>query len=102
MINLIFSPKITKPTYFLSAVFGSHSKLCRQKRRRLCLCVHAQSCLTRCDPTACIWPGSSVHGISQARILEWVAISFSRIFSRSFTVSSEFVSRARSQPPALA
>ena len=30
-----------------------------------------------CDPMDCSWPGSSVHGISQARILEWVAISFS-------------------------
>ena len=37
-----------------------------------------QSCLTLCDPVACSPPGSSVHGILQARILEWVAISFSR------------------------
>ena len=33
---------------------------------------------TLCDPVACTPPGSSVHGILQARILEWVAISFSR------------------------
>ena len=38
----------------------------------------AQSCPTLCDPVDCILPGSSVHGILQARILEWVAISFSR------------------------
>ena len=38
----------------------------------------AQSCLTLCDPMACSPPGSSVHGVSQARILEWVAISSSR------------------------
>ena len=38
----------------------------------------AQSCLTLCDPMDCSLPGSSVHGISQARILKWVAISFSR------------------------
>ena len=37
-----------------------------------------QSCPTLCDPVDCIPPGSSVHGILQARILEWVAISFSR------------------------
>ena len=37
----------------------------------------AQSCLTLCDSMDCIPPGSSVHGISHARILEWVAISFS-------------------------
>ena len=35
-----------------------------------------QSCLTFCDPMACSLPGSPVHGILQARILEWVAISF--------------------------
>ena len=38
----------------------------------------AQLCLTLCDPVDCSPPGSSVHGILQARILEWVAISFSR------------------------
>ena len=38
----------------------------------------AHSCPTLCDPTDCSLPGSSVHGILQARILEWVAIPFSR------------------------
>ena len=38
----------------------------------------AQSCLTLCNPMDCSPPGSSVHGILQARILEWVAIPFSR------------------------
>ena len=37
-----------------------------------------QSCLTLCDPTDGSPPGSSVPGILQARILEWVAISFSK------------------------
>ena len=37
-----------------------------------------QSCPTFCDPMDCSPPGSSVHGILQARILEWVAISFPR------------------------
>ena len=37
----------------------------------------AQSCLTLSDPMDCSLPGSSVHGISQAKILEWVAISSS-------------------------
>ena len=44
----------------------------------VCVCMHAQSCLTFCNPVDCSPPGSSVHGILQARILEWVAISFSR------------------------
>ena len=42
----------------------------------------AQSCPTLCNPMDCSLPGSSVHGILQARILEWVAISFSRGSSR--------------------
>ena len=37
----------------------------------------AQSCLTLSDPMDCSLPGSSVHGISQARVLEWGAIAFS-------------------------
>ena len=38
-------------------------------------CLVAKSCLTLCDPLYCSLPGSSLHGILQARILEWVAIS---------------------------
>ena len=38
----------------------------------------AQSCLTLWDPMDCSLPGSSVHGILKARVLQWVAISFSR------------------------
>ena len=44
----------------------------------VCCCVCAQSCLTLCDTMDCSLPGSSVHGISQTRILEWAAIFFSR------------------------
>ena len=45
----------------------------RKKEREV-----TQSCLTLCDPMNCSPPGSSVHEIFQARVLEWVAISFSR------------------------
>ena len=38
----------------------------------------AQSCPTLCDPMDCNLPSSSVHGIFQAIVLEWIAISFSR------------------------
>ena len=41
-----------------------------------------QSCLTLCDPMDCSLPGSSVRGIFQAIVLEWIAISFSRGSSR--------------------
>ena len=37
----------------------------------------AQSCPTLCDPMGCSLPGSSIHGIFQAIVLEWIAISFS-------------------------
>ena len=46
-------------------------------------CLVAQLCRTLCNPLDCSLSGSSVHGISQARILEWVAISLSRGTSRS-------------------
>ena len=42
----------------------------------------AQSCPTLCDPTDCSPPGSSVRGILQARVPEWVAIPFSRVSSQ--------------------
>ena len=50
------------------------------KRIDMCwfVCVHAQSCLTLCDTMDCSLPGSSVHGVSQARIPVWVAVSSSR------------------------
>ena len=57
----------------------------------ICLCIYitymyiciwrsevTQSCLTLCDPIDCSLLCSSVHGIFQGRVLEWVAISFSR------------------------
>ena len=44
-----------------------------------CVCAKSlQSFLTGCDPMDCSLPGFSVHRILQARILEWVAISFSK------------------------
>ena len=48
----------------------------------LCCAKSLQSCPTPCDPLDCSPAGSSVHGILEARILEWVSISFSRGFSR--------------------
>ena len=51
----------------------------------MCECVQTQLCLTLCNPTDCSPPGSSVYGILQAKILEWVAISFSRRSSQPGT-----------------
>ena len=44
----------------------------------MCVCVSPQSCFSLRDPTDCSPPGSSVHGVLQARILERIAISFFR------------------------
>ena len=68
----------------------------------------AQLCLTLCNPIDCSPLGSSVHGVFQARILEWVAISFSRgsswprdqtqvscIAGRLFVLSVQFSSVAQ-------
>ena len=61
-----------------------------------------QSCSTRIDPMDCSLPGSSAHGIFQARVLEWVAIAFSNQESAGVTKKmSEQLSQMRN-PDALA
>ena len=61
---------------------------------RACVLV-AQPCPTLCDPTDCSPSGSSVHGILQARTLEWVAIPFSRGSSRPRDRSQVFCTAGR-------
>ena len=77
--------------YFIFLMLKLHFELfsvinCFQKHFKHCIisyffnvfCLVAQSCLTLCNPMDCRLPGFSAHGILQARIMEWVAISFSR------------------------
>ena len=45
-----------------------------------------QSCLTLCDPMDCSLPGSSIHGIFQAKVLEWGAIAFSEVVSNHYWI----------------
>ena len=59
--------------YFLIEMLTMLRELMRLTWREV-----AQSCPTLCDPMGCSLPGSSVHGIFQAIVLEWIAISFSR------------------------
>ena len=56
---------------FSKSVVEEHTLSLKKKESEV-----AQSCLTLCDPLDCSPPGSSVHGIFQTRVLEWVAISF--------------------------
>ena len=58
------------------------------------MCVCAQLCPTLCDPLNCNLPGFSVHGISQARILEWVAIFYIRVSSPTQIEPASLVSPA--------
>ena len=65
---------------FLDCVFGINIK---SRSKIKCTFTISESevdqlCPTLCDPMDCSLPGSSLHGILQARVLEWVAISFSR------------------------
>ena len=73
------SPDVVLPIISYPSQSGTYRNL--QKEESQFLCVHAQSlqsCPTLCSPMDCSPPGSSVHGISQARILEWVAMPSSR------------------------
>ena len=72
-ISLLAKVHLVKAVVFLVVMYG-----CEKDSEN----EVAQSCLTLCDPMDCSLPGSSVHGILQVRILEWVAISFSRGSSR--------------------
>ena len=68
----------------LKAHLTSHSRMSgsrwvtTQSWLLVCIAKLLQSCLTLCDPVDCCPPGFSAHGILQARILEWIAVSSSR------------------------
>ena len=49
----------------------------------------AQSCLTLSDPMDCSLPGSSIHGIFQATVLEWGAIAFSQIYTTIYKIGNQ-------------
>ena len=81
-------PKL-QPVDFFQEVLLSHPPptlmegRCKPKLMEIDIDIEVtQSCPTLCDPMDCSLPGSCVHGIFHARVLEWVAISFSRIFSQ--------------------
>ena len=61
-------------------------RIMRSLQGDCCCCLVAKSCLILCDPVDCSSPDSSVHGVFQARILESVAISFSKGSSLSLII----------------
>ncbi|CAI9171995.1 unnamed protein product [Rangifer tarandus platyrhynchus] len=64
-------------TFRVTQLLNGRARILRRELFPLTRVKVAKSCLTVCDPMDCRLPGSSVHGISQATILEWAAISFS-------------------------
>ena len=73
MRGTYFSKYYASPTYDpREVIYYTHITLLKVKM------LVAQSCVILCHPMNCSLPGSSVHGTLQARILEWVAIPFSR------------------------
>ena len=82
-----------KPLHLCHLIFDKDLKAIQRRRKSLfnkwsweswsCMCVSVtQLCPTLREPVDCSLPVSSVYGIFQARILEWIAISFSRGSSR--------------------
>ena len=65
------SPNVNILSHLLCYIFFICTYCC-------CYCLFTRLCLTLCDPMDCSLAGSSVHKVSQASILEWVAIFFSR------------------------
>ena len=72
IIKMIRVYLLVKVYYFISSTRSLQEYIISLKSEL------TQSCPTLCDPLDCSMPGSSIHWIFQARILEWVAISFSR------------------------
>ena len=77
----LFSPPKTQSRMFLK-IQTLHTQmkipLTISQLSMIDIVLVTQSCSTLCDPMDCTWPGSSVHWILQAGILEWVTIPFSR------------------------
>ena len=69
-VNIPVITNVDNPTYLIGVTLACIERQFHAK------CSVAKLCLTLCDPMDCSPPGSSVHGIFQARILEWVSISY--------------------------
>ena len=79
VLSFFFCHVLTAPWSLVVVLFLVHSFFTKSKSLiYVCVCSVARSCLAICYPMDHSPPGSSAHGIFQARILEWIAIAFSR------------------------
>ena len=77
-VDSLLTEPLGKPLFPVSRITTDFYVVLFKFSNILYLCLLTQSCPTLCDPMDCSLPGSTVLGILQARILEWVAISYSR------------------------
>ena len=79
LFNFAEPPFPKSKLYYMKTNWGDNRSQCFIQCMCVCVCVcmcsFSQSCLTLCDPMDSSPPGFSAHGVFQARILEWVAIS---------------------------
>ena len=83
VIQIIWLPHSVSPNVLLFSLFYIWRDSRKYLRDTAVVLLAAKLCRTLCKPMNCSPPGSSVHGTSQARILDWIAISFSKGSSRS-------------------
>ena len=76
------SPFHHKQSGIWCSISKIHNRDCGDALCMCYCCLVSQLCPNLCDPMDCSPPGSSIYGLFQARILEWLAISFSREFSQ--------------------
>ena len=100
-----FSRVFSSPTIWNHQFFSAQPSLWSNSYIHVCVLV-TRLCPTLCNPMDCSPPGSSANGISQARILEWVAVSFSRGYSRprdttqfSWIEADSSLTEPRGKPP---
>ena len=102
---LKYVTETVKVLFFLPIISALHIELSLEVwcvSFHICVCLVAQLCPPLCDPMNCSQTDSSVHGVLQARTLEWVAISFSSgRLEKTTKFSRQLQSWAQAEPGRL-
>ena len=94
-IKKVYAPQCWQQRYLQLRRYGSNLGVHQHEWINSVLVT--QSCPTLCDPMDCSAPGSSVCGVLQARILEWVASSFSNTHTHTHTHTVEYYSAIKNE-----